>query len=92
MYVSDPRYGGDEPRELDFEGVFRIDADGSVHRLATTALKPNGLAVSPDGKTMYVADNGPARRVLLRSTSTTRGRRRIRACSTTSATTGASTA
>jgi gluconolactonase len=65
VYVSDPRYVGDEPRELDFEAVFRIDADGSVHRLNTTALKPNGLAVSPDGKTLYLADNGPRRRVLL---------------------------
>ncbi|HEY2155295.1 MAG TPA: SMP-30/gluconolactonase/LRE family protein [Isosphaeraceae bacterium] len=65
VYVSDPRYVGDEPRELDFEAVFRIDPDGSVHRLNTSALKPNGLAVSPDGKTFYVADNGPGRRVLL---------------------------
>ena len=30
VYVSDPRYVGDEPRELDFEGVFRIDPDGTV--------------------------------------------------------------
>jgi len=65
VYVSDPRYVGDEPRELDFEGVFRIDPDGQVTRLETTAAKPNGLAVSPDGKTLYVADNGPSRRVLL---------------------------
>src|SRR4051812_3519366 len=33
VYMSDPRYIGDEPRELDFEGVFRIDPDGSVARL-----------------------------------------------------------
>jgi gluconolactonase len=65
VYVSDPRYVGDEPRELDFEAVFRIDAGGSVHRLNTSALKPNGLAVSPDGKTLYLADNGQRRRVLL---------------------------
>ena len=65
VYVSDPRYVGDDPRELDFEAVFRVDPDGSVHRLETSALKPNGLAVSPDCKTLYVADNGPKRRVLL---------------------------
>lgn len=65
VYVSDPRYVGNEPRELDFEGVFRIDADGTVTRLETTARKPNGLAISPDGKTLYVADNGPTRQALL---------------------------
>jgi gluconolactonase len=65
VYVSDPRYVGGEPRDLDAEAVYRINPDGSVHRLATTAAKPNGLAVSPDGKTLYVADNGPKRKALL---------------------------
>ena len=58
VYFSDPRYVGREPRELDFEAVFRVDPDGAVTRLETTSGKPNGLAVSPDGKTLYVADNG----------------------------------
>jgi gluconolactonase len=65
VYFSDPRYVGGEARELGFEAVFRIDPDGTVTRLETSAHKPNGVAVSPDGKTLYVADNGPARRVLL---------------------------
>ena len=65
VYLSDPRYQGDEPRELDFEGVFQIDPDGSVARLETTAKKPNGLAISPDGKTLYVADSGPTRQALI---------------------------
>ncbi|MDR3622472.1 MAG: SMP-30/gluconolactonase/LRE family protein [Paludisphaera borealis] len=65
VYFSDPRYVGDEPRELDFEAVFRVDPDGAVTRLETSAKKPNGLVVSPDDKTLYIADNGSARRVLL---------------------------
>jgi gluconolactonase len=65
VYFSDPRYVGSEPRELDFESVFRIDPDGKVSRLETTARKPNGLAISPDGKTLYVADNGGRRRALI---------------------------
>jgi gluconolactonase len=65
VYVSDPRYVGNDPRELEFEGVFLIDVDGRVVRLETTALKPNGLVLSPDGKTLYVSDNGPRRRVLI---------------------------
>ena len=47
VYVSDPRYVGSEPRELDFEAVFRIDPDGTVTRLETTALKPNGVVDQP---------------------------------------------
>lgn len=65
VYVSDPRYVGDEPRELDDEAVYRIDPDGTVTKLNTTATKPNGLAISPDGKTFYVSDNGPKRRALI---------------------------
>ncbi|MCA1684720.1 MAG: SMP-30/gluconolactonase/LRE family protein [Planctomycetia bacterium] len=65
VYVSDPRYVGGEPRELDFEGVFRVELDGRVERLETTARKPNGLAISPDGATLYVADSGPTRQALL---------------------------
>lgn len=65
VYVTDPRYVGDEPRELDFEGVFRIDPDGRVSLLETPAKKPNGILVSPDEKTLYVADNGPDGRTLL---------------------------
>lgn len=65
VYVSDPRYVGGEGRELDAESVYRIDPDGTVHRLDTTAKKPNGLAVSPDGRTLYVSDNGPERHALL---------------------------
>lgn len=65
VYVSDPRYVGNEPRELDFEAVFRIDPDGKVTKLDTGAFKPNGVVVSPNGETLYVADNGGKRRVLL---------------------------
>jgi gluconolactonase len=64
VYFSDPRYVGSEPRELDFEGVFRIDPDGTVTALETTAGKPNGLVVSPDGRTLYVADAGKRRALL----------------------------
>jgi sugar lactone lactonase YvrE len=65
VYVSDPRYVGAEPRALEDEAVYRIDPDGTVAKLATTASKPNGLAVSPDGTRLYVSDNGPRRAALL---------------------------
>ena len=63
IYFSDPRYVGHEPRELDFQGVFRIDPDGSLHLATRDVSKPNGLAISPDGRWLYVAehDNGTDR-------------------------------
>lgn len=58
VYFSDPRYVGDEPREIPAEAVYRIDPDGKVARVTHDVRKPNGLAISPDGKTLYVADSG----------------------------------
>jgi gluconolactonase len=57
VYFSDPRYLGHEPIEQPVMGVYRIDPDGSVHRIITDAGKPNGVAVSPDQKTLYVVTN-----------------------------------
>ena len=65
VYLSDPRYVGNEPRELDTEGVYLIGSEGDVIPLLTTALKPNGLALSPDEKTLYISDNGARRRALI---------------------------
>ncbi|QDU23477.1 SMP-30/gluconolactonase/LRE family protein [Urbifossiella limnaea] len=57
VYFSDPRYVGGEPRELDHESVYRVDPDGKVTRVTTDVRKPNGLVISPDGKTLYVSDH-----------------------------------
>jgi len=60
IYFTDPRYAGHEPVEQPIMGVYRIDADGTIHLVVTDAGKPNGIAVSPDQKTLYVGshDNG----------------------------------
>jgi gluconolactonase len=42
-------------RELSYAGVYRIAPDGSVHLVADTEY-PNGLAFSPDERTLYVAN------------------------------------
>lgn len=57
IYFTDPRYGGVEPRELDREAVYRIESDGSVIEITHDVEKPNGIALSPDGKTLYLADH-----------------------------------
>jgi gluconolactonase len=57
IYFTDPRYGGTEPRELPNEAVYRLEKDGSVIKITDEVEKPNGLALSPDQKTLYIADH-----------------------------------
>jgi gluconolactonase len=60
IYFTDPRYVGHEPVEQPVMGVYRIDPDGTVSLIIEDAGKPNGIAISPDQRTLYVAsrDNG----------------------------------
>jgi len=57
IYFSDPRYLGHEPIDQGVQAVYRIDTDGTLHRVVTDAGKPNGVAISPDQKTLYVVSN-----------------------------------
>lgn len=57
VYFTDPRYVGDEPREIDFEGVFLIDRKGNVKLATRDVQKPNGILVSIDNRHVYLADN-----------------------------------
>lgn len=62
VFFTDPPYGlkggEDSPqRELDFNGVYRLDADGKVTLLEGSMARPNGIALSPDEKVLYVANS-----------------------------------
>jgi len=57
IYFTDPRYFGHEPIEQPVEGVYRIDKDGTVTLIIANASKPNGIAISPDNQTLYIANN-----------------------------------
>ena len=57
IYFTDPRYVGNEKRELDFEGIFMVDSNGKTSLATKDIKKPNGILVSEDGKTIYVADH-----------------------------------
>lgn len=64
LYFSDPPYGlpgkFDDPlRELDFCGVYRLKPDGELTLLTKEQSAPNGVALSPDEKTLYVANSDP---------------------------------
>ncbi len=57
VYFSDPRYIGPEPIELDHQSVYRYHMKSkTLSRVTTDIEKPNGVQLSPDGKTLYVAE------------------------------------
>lgn len=56
LYFTDPRYIGHEPRELERRAVYRVTPEGDVVEVTREVTKPNGLALSLDGRTLYVAD------------------------------------
>jgi gluconolactonase len=58
VYFTDPPYGlarGDK-RELPFLGVFRISGKDGTVSLVSKTLNPNGIALSPDFKKLYVTN------------------------------------
>jgi gluconolactonase len=64
IYFTDPRYrdrSGLEQFDADgraIEGVYRIDAPGKIARVISHEVdRPNGIAVSPHGRYLFVADN-----------------------------------
>jgi gluconolactonase len=62
LYFTDPPYGlpktfEDPGRELEFTGVYRLGTDGKLTLLTKELKAPNGLAFSPDEKTLYVAQS-----------------------------------
>lgn len=61
IYFTDPPYGLDEwnTKELDFQGVYRIDPSGKLSLQVDSLSRPNGIGLSPDEKTLYVAQSDP---------------------------------
>ena len=60
IFFTDPPYelpGLTEGKELAHNGVYRVDPEGKVHLLVDDFELPNGLAFSPDEKTLYVDDS-----------------------------------
>jgi gluconolactonase len=58
IFFTDPPYGiTEEQRELPFNGVYTMDAEGAGLRLLIDDFDlPNGLALSPDERTLYIDD------------------------------------
>ncbi len=68
LFFTDPPYGlpegpGDPTRETPFNGVYRLGVDGAVTLLTDELSRPNGIGLSPDETTLYVANSDPERAI-----------------------------
>ena len=66
IFFTDPPYGLKDMntsalKEQEFNGVYRLDLDGVVHVIDDSLTFPNGVALSPDERTLYVANSDPKR-------------------------------
>jgi gluconolactonase len=48
-------------RDLDYGGVYYAHPDGTIREVAHPVMTPNGIGLSPDGRTVYVAETEGAR-------------------------------
>lgn len=60
LFFTDPPYGlkdimDDKRKELTFQGIYRLAPDGNLQLLDDKISFPNGIAISADEKTLYVA-------------------------------------
>jgi gluconolactonase len=70
LYFTDPPYGlpkgdDDAAKELRFNGVYRL-ANGKLQVIVRDLTRPNGIALSPDEKTLYVANSDEKHKVWMR--------------------------
>jgi gluconolactonase len=62
LYFTDPPYGlpknmDDPAKEIPYQGVYRLKSDGKIDLLTKEMSRPNGIGLSPDAKTLYVANS-----------------------------------
>jgi gluconolactonase len=70
IYFTDPPYGlpkraEDPAKELDFQGVYRLSSRGELTLLSRELSRPNGIAFSPDERTLYVANSDPSKAIVM---------------------------
>jgi gluconolactonase len=71
IYFTDPPYGlpnqdDDKNKEIAFNGVYRLSATGKLTLLDSMLSRPNGIALSPDENTLYVANSDPQKALWIR--------------------------
>ncbi|ODS59593.1 MAG: hypothetical protein ABS36_01305 [Acidobacteria bacterium SCN 69-37] len=78
LYFTDPPYGlvdqdGDRAKELPFNGIFKLDVDGTLTLLDASMTRPNGLAFSPSEEYLYVSNSDDSCRMWKRFAITSDG-------------------
>ncbi len=66
LYFTDPPFGlphtfDDPAKELPHQGVYRLKPGGEPELLVADIKAPNGIAFSPDERTLYLTDVDPQR-------------------------------
>ena len=61
LYFTDPPFGlpksfDDPGKEVPFQGVYKFSKDGKLTLLTKDIKAPNGIAISPDEKKLYVSN------------------------------------
>jgi len=56
VYFTDPLFTPLDQRDLDFYGVYHVTPGGAIDAVSRLQTRPNGVALSPDGKVLYVAN------------------------------------
>ena len=64
LFFTDPPYGlkgqdESEFKEIPFNGVYALSPNGDVTLIDDSLTRPNGIILSPDQKTLYVANSDP---------------------------------
>ncbi len=62
LFFTDPPYGllkgdDDQLKEISFNGVYKLSANGNLEVLIKNLTRPNGISISNDEKTLYVANS-----------------------------------
>jgi len=64
LFFTDPPYGlpqreNDPTKETEWNGVYKVKKDGTVLLLTDSITRPNGIALTPDGTKLYIANSDP---------------------------------
>ncbi len=66
LFFTDPPYGleknMDDPlKEIPFQGIYKIKKTGGIVLLTDSITRPNGIAITPNQKTLLIANSDPAK-------------------------------